>query len=69
MTFFCQGLCTGPHGSILSLADILCECGNADVSSPLVWLFLFLLDHSLKIHSPSGVGGGRLPHAMFSAKL
>ena len=59
MALFCQGPCTGPDGM-----DILCECGNAKVvlSSPLVWLFLLLLDHSSKTLSPSGVGGGRFSY-------
>ena len=65
----CQGLCTGSDRSIFSLADILWGSGNADVSSPLVWLFLLLLDHSIKTHSSSGSGRGRLPHTIFSAEL
>ena len=64
-----QGRCTGSDRSIFSLADILWGSGNADVSSPLVWLFLLLLDHSIKTHSSSGSGRGRLPHTIFSAEL
>ena len=49
--------------------DFLYGHENSDLSSPLVWLFLLLLDHSIKICSPSGVARGMLPHTIFSVEL